>query len=242
MRCAVVVGMGLAVMVLAGCQSPVQSFTPMAQKASATQEVEKSYKLGEPQRAYIGAQMMRVQTYFMRAAEYAVPTVGFTLNPPIPVGSYSANPGIRYRIEGVAQVGGEEFYVIPLAAGGISPNAGGALVRKDGTIFHQPIIRGDIPPSTWTLEPPNARFEIKATRDVSGIGGEGNFELIYSGLSGNNIRVLYREYTGDNMARSAFTQELTYERGSKQIRFRNFLLRVDAVTNEEIRFTVVADQ
>ena len=44
------------------------------------------------------------------------------------------------------------------------------------------------------------------------------------------------------MARTAFSQELTYDRTSPTIRYRNILIKVARATNEEIEFTVFSDQ
>jgi hypothetical protein len=64
-------------------------------------------------------------------------------------------------------------------------------------------------------------------------------ELVYSGASRGTISLLYREYT-DNMARPAFSQELTYDfTPGGEIGFRGARLKVNSATNTSIRFIVL---
>lgn len=66
-------------------------------------------------------------------------------------------------------------------------------------------------------------------------------ELIYTGRTGNTIRVSYREYK-ENFARPAFYQDLTYDLGeSDVIVFRNYRIRVIQATNQYIRFNVITE-
>ena len=63
-------------------------------------------------------------------------------------------------------------------------------------------------------------------------------ELIYNGRSGDTIRVIYREYSGD-LARPAYTQELQYDLSQEtEIGFREVRLQVESATNTTIRYRV----
>jgi hypothetical protein len=65
-------------------------------------------------------------------------------------------------------------------------------------------------------------------------------ELIYNGKSGNIARFLYREYSG-NLARPAFTQELTYDLASSRvIGFKEVRLEVLRTTNTSIQYRVIS--
>jgi len=68
-----------------------------------------------------------------------------------------------------------------------------------------------------------------------------HFELVYSGATKDAMHLLYREYTHQDMARPAFTQNLTYDRTSSSIRFRDFQIRVIDAGNESIRYVIEAD-
>lgn len=64
-------------------------------------------------------------------------------------------------------------------------------------------------------------------------------ELIYSGKSGNTLRISYREYSND-LARPAFFQDLTYNLNeSKYIVFKNYKIHVLQASNSGIKFQVV---
>jgi hypothetical protein len=73
------------------------------------------------------------------------------------------------------------------------------------------------------------------------VGGESNFDLTYSGQDGTSIRFQYREYTADNLARDAFSQDLTYPRDSEVIRFRDYEMRVVELTPDSITVIVLAE-
>ena len=65
-------------------------------------------------------------------------------------------------------------------------------------------------------------------------------EMIYNGKSGSIARFLYREYSG-NMARPAFSQELTYDlSSSKIIGFKEVRLEVINTTNTSIKYKVIS--
>jgi hypothetical protein len=64
-------------------------------------------------------------------------------------------------------------------------------------------------------------------------------QLIYSGKAGNIIRITYREFS-NNLARPAFSQDLTYDLSeSKRITFRSTVIEVKEATNSSITFVVL---
>jgi len=66
-------------------------------------------------------------------------------------------------------------------------------------------------------------------------------ELIYSGKTGNTIRLLYREYRSLHI-RAAFSHELTYNLGeSKKIGYKNFKIEILNSSNEGVSYKVVSD-
>ena len=77
-------------------------------------------------------------------------------------------------------------------------------------------------------------------REVLELGGH-DVELVYSGVTRDSIRLHYREYTQQDMARPAFSQDVTYERDATTIRFRNILIKVIQASGEQIRFVVLED-
>lgn len=65
-------------------------------------------------------------------------------------------------------------------------------------------------------------------------------ELLYEGLSGDTIRVVYREYI-DNFARPAFFQEVTYnlnKEGPTELRFKGVKMRILKADNNGIQYVI----
>jgi len=65
------------------------------------------------------------------------------------------------------------------------------------------------------------------------------YELIYQGRDENVVRIAYREYT-DNLARPAFSQDLSYtlEESITDVRFRDVALTIHEANNNEITYVV----
>ncbi len=68
-----------------------------------------------------------------------------------------------------------------------------------------------------------------------------NHELIFTGFGSDGIHLLYREYTFNDMARTAFQQELVYPINSKEIRFRNYNIKVAPKLPSELTYTVMSE-
>lgn len=70
-------------------------------------------------------------------------------------------------------------------------------------------------------------------------GGSFKRELVYLGVSGQTLRVLYREFS-DNLARPAFTQELTYPVTPEKsaIAFRSLQIEVTKIQPTEVHYSV----
>lgn len=100
-----------------------------------------------------------------------------------------------------------------------------------------------IPTCESGIEPKSIKFyegeKIETSRTT--IKNIMSYELIYTGKTTDSLMITYREYTGDDMARPAFFQNLTYSLKQKQIRFKNLLIEVISADNEKIVFKVLED-
>lgn len=79
--------------------------------------------------------------------------------------------------------------------------------------------------------------------------GSGGFrhELLYSGRSGDTIKITYREYNMSSglasFARQAFTQHVEYDLSkSRAITFKKYRINVLEANNEKIKFVVISDK
>ena len=80
-----------------------------------------------------------------------------------------------------------------------------------------------------------------AYRVVSDLQDGFRRELVYSGLDGSTLRLVYREFN-QGLARPAFSQDLTYqlgEAGTTTISFRGARIDIHQAGNQGITYTVV---
>jgi hypothetical protein len=74
-------------------------------------------------------------------------------------------------------------------------------------------------------------------------GGEGfRNELVYEGISGSVVAILYREFVND-LARPAFQQDLHYtlqDPGPTEVSFRGARLRIHSADNNTIRYEILS--
>ncbi len=92
------------------------------------------------------------------------------------------------------------------------------------------------------ISPSGLRFTertVIGTVDVS--SGYINYELVYSGTDGQSLKISYREYTSDNLARASFYQDLVFNLSQPTIGFRDVVIEVHAASNEAIEYTVISD-
>ncbi|GJQ22197.1 MAG: hypothetical protein HBSIN02_25520 [Bacteroidia bacterium] len=93
---------------------------------------------------------------------------------------------------------------------------------------------------TQTIGSPMIQTTVEFKNDVYGtILQRSQSELLYSGKSGDVIKIVYREYSND-IARPAFSQELQYDlKESNVIKFRRTTIEVIKATNQEITYKVL---
>lgn len=114
------------------------------------------------------------------------------------------SPGTHFKIAGQTEIGGKQFTVLDTWT--TMGSHYGLLVGEDGRLDNRIV-------TAWpfngvfifNLSPPDIRFTPTKNTAVSTPAGE-NYELVYAGLDGDTIRITYREYTGEDVARSAFFQ------------------------------------
>jgi len=95
-----------------------------------------------------------------------------------------------------------------------------------------------------TAPPGTQAFRPCAATTVGGRSAAVKWELLYSGRSGDEIGISYREYAnvvGGHLARPAFYQELKYDlsRGPR-ITFRDTTIEVLGADNSGVTFKVVS--
>lgn len=235
-----------AVLIATGCASvaPPPPNQVMAGPTQITEQlVERSYRLGVEQAVPVGGTIARVKDYRVERTQrqgaihasedfslfYPIlgPTVRITTAEPIRVVGTTVREGVTYRLVNLPR----------------SPSGVKLLLKDDGQLEGSGLGLGDARMGyNYTPNPSSVRLkpDSSASANVTPVGGI-NFELIYSGATRDSIRLHYREYTYNDLARPAFSQDLTYERDSPTIRFRNMVIKVVSTTGGELRYVVVED-
>ncbi|MCK7595304.1 hypothetical protein [Pseudomarimonas salicorniae] len=234
---------------LVGC-SPVQPVKPVVyEPASATSErrLDATYEIGVPKEVFVGDQMLRVQDYHVVTRDTGshstrlTPTQDFKVRLP-PFATATVDKGDIVRVEGVTERDGRSYRLVELP----DPTAGllRFLIDEEGgfegsALNNQGARMGwsyKPEPSTVRLVPAPSSVRIDTTKGFT------NFELVYGGTTRDSFQILYREYSRDDLARPAFTQNLVYEKGGEPvIRFRNLKIEVQEASNDRIRFVVIED-
>lgn len=235
-----------AIGALAGCGVSTAVMRPVPPAPTQSQSrtvIDRNYTLGVEQSAYVGEAIVRVRDRIIvteTQTNVLVPDRAFVWTGATRVPwSVAANQPLT--VSGIILHNSEQYRLLP------TPHAPccALMVRMDGTS------RGDVyMPANGTvisgwesmaLTPPDVRFEMKSATSERELPGTTNFELVYTGAAGDSLTFLYREYTPNDLARDAFSQQLTYSRREPEIRFRKLLVRVVAVDNQSIRYVVIED-
>ena len=89
------------------------------------------------------------------------------------------------------------------------------------------------------IEPLNRKVAFKNKTIIEIPESSFKQELIYTGKSGNNVNVEYREYRG-NIARPAFSQSLTFDMSEDDVvGFRGALIEIIKATNSSVEYKVI---
>jgi hypothetical protein len=225
---------------------PVTSETYESPSSRTEHRIDASYKIGEAKKVFVGEQMLRVQDYYATLTESGAsstrltPTENFTLRVP-PFSSVSLTPADSVTVTGTTERDGSTYRLITLP--GASTQQLRFLITPEGELEGSAVNSSGAKMGwAYNPQPASVRFvQTPSATRVDATKGFTNFELVYGGTSRDSFRVLYREYTRDDLVRPTFSQTLTYEKGVSSIRFRNLQIEVHESTNEHLRFTVVAD-
>jgi hypothetical protein len=208
----------ILVLLVVGC-APIdrvaREATP-APSSSSQQRIERNYSLGTPARVYVGEAIVRVKDFWELEA------------------------GHRARVTGTTEKDGQTFRLVQLS----DPKAAALwfLINEDGTFEGSAVNQiGQRMGFTYMPEPSAMKFTAREFVRTDRAKGWTNFEIVYSGATKDTINLLYREYTPDDLARPAFTQALTYDRSSPELRFRQVLIEVLALDNQSIEYVVRED-
>lgn len=235
---------------LAGCATaPTNPIIPPAvSPATPVHKIDKNYQLGQQLSAYVGAPMLRVKDYWVTHRDsgvYQLPQAityhqlfmrpkTFPAGTPLAFLGYYMLDGQRLKVLALPDRDASMFPMLVDDSGRFTNKL---LNRVNGGWFEQ---TGGKVASIEDFTPP-LQFAPHTVDDVSAESGYTNFELLYAGSNANEVNLIYREYTPTDLARAAFTQNLTYDRHAPTIRFRDIKIKVLGADNESIRYVVQQD-
>ncbi|MGL6100225.1 MAG: hypothetical protein ACRCZ9_13060 [Fusobacteriaceae bacterium] len=225
--------LSLFLLILTGCSSTVPN------KKFTGPYHSKNYELNKPQSVYVGEELLKVAT-----KEYAsfteLPT--FVSQENTRISALAGNEintipaGQKISSSYTTLKGGKSYYMLPIInkADTSGLNIQSYLYLEKRALLGMmklPIrISNDVPFK-----------QVENTIKFSDINGLLRYEIIYNGISGDTIKFSYLEFTADNLARSAFYQELNYNKKDKTIRFKKIEIEILKLTNNEITYKVVKD-
>ncbi len=195
----------------------------------------KNYRLNDSLKASIGDPIIEVEKAYVKDAyvvlfDYQTPTLGL------------------FGSQQMFLKKGDRFTAVAF----VPSNPDAVLVREEGPEKKSVFIHiypngkinrgwclgdGTVPvQGSWTKEQLFAKSDNPSRTENSF-----RAQIIYSGISGNTIKAVYREYS-DNYARPAFTQELQYNLDeSNIISYKSIKIKIIKATNSEIEFIVLED-
>lgn len=209
---------------------------------------EKKYHIGEISTAYVGQPMIKVKIYnhvISKFTEKIIPPENLTINMRSGVTNYIINvDAVRnYPITGTFKEGTETFHIIKVP--GKKGTSWGILVSEDGSLYKKGVYSYDYEMMFYPKEMPTTpniyKFTIIKVEKEDKVVPFGSYELIFSGKNDVSINATYREYTSGDLAKPAFYQNLTYQADAKQIRFKDFVIKLHDVSNEKITYTILED-
>lgn len=232
-----------------GCASiqPVASTNYHAPSTSTVHKTDTSYTTGIPVESFVGERMLRVQDYYVTTSTSSnsstrlVPTESFILRVP-PLMSVSLSAQDTVDVSGTTVKNGKSYRVISIP--GAATQQLRFLISDNGKLEGSALNSSGAKMGwTYRTNPETVRFiPALPTVEIDSEKGFTNFELVYGGTTGDSFQILYREYTKEDLARPAFSQNLVYEKKSHDIRFRNLQIKVLESSNQKIKFVVLSDQ
>ena len=208
--------------------------------------IHKVVKIDGPE-ASIGNPIVKVQDYWIQETETAAlkANQNFTIQLKVPLLSpfiLNGSSGGIYRTAGRTIQSGKAYDI--LVIGHLQSAGHGILIQDDGRPTTQAVVQQLN--GVWTknfnkvsINPPSLGFKKAVRGDVLTERGFSNYEIIYTGISGNTISLLYREFTPNDLARPSFFQNLQYDLSkSKEIQFKNISILIKSADNRKIVYSV----
>jgi len=218
---------------------------PVKSELTDIKEVKlKNYIIGKKLSAGVGEPLVLVKNYTVIELESSMKvTSDFNLSGGLLDVAVNVNgrQGQKFDIVGEVEVNGEYVKAIRIPGSrlvfGINPDGSFSGIAASFNYMASPIKGVNI----YKVIPEHTKFVLAKTTHVLEDYPYENIEIIYSGISGDGIHLLYREYSIKDLIRPAFTQELVYPTSSSSIRFRKYKISIHNALPEELVYTVTKE-
>jgi len=204
----------------------------------------RSYNLGEAATCFVGEPLITRQVLLKTTRQVGVsPDRRFVIKGGLGPASVNFSGGPEDVFAYYGRVGKQRAYQIPNHHHGylFGVNDDGRFTGTVGgwTYGHSPIVGMN----QYSISPPVTRFTQVESYSVSPLP-DGRYihnELLYSGRTASEMRLLYREYTPSGMARPAFTQDLVFPVDAQKIRVKNYEIVILEARADGLKFKVISD-
>ncbi len=223
---------------LSACATASVRHSMGAQLLGSETVSETNYSLNQPMQAFVGESMIRVQEF--RRDTWSGAEVRINHDFEITGGFFN-----RYFRAGETHPFGGQTIVNETEMEFFRIGNYGFVYNEMGQVQPQALNLATFPPIFFLYDFENSGGSGAVRRTTSesssNIPDGQNYEIVFSGVDGETLRLNYREFTDQDMARQAFFQELTYPASSDTIRFRGMIIEVHEVGADSITFSVVHD-
>lgn len=200
---------------------------------------DKNYKVGDTLTAYVGEPVVKKRIYLAKiqsklAATPAMSAVLVSSD----YGSISLIENKNYEVKYDVFINGVRYSAmdVPTKTGIMA-----VLFDSSGTIYSKVLKDGKLLPDSFKVSPLTAYVNVTRPEEIISKKMIENYEIVFGGVNNSQINMTYREYSPDDVARTAFFQELTYPTNSEFIRYKALKIKVHKTSSEGITFEVVSD-
>lgn len=228
---------------VSACSKPAQTVTLNPVNSyfiDDRMDAQKNYQLNTLQTVYVGEPVIKRKTFMLKVKSelVGVPAMDIQLSSSNVV--LNLRGGHSYPVKYEVNLQGRMYNVLE-----VYHNAAdryyGVLAAEDGFLANV-VLDGNVQiPGTFQIAPMNASVAQHRVETVMSSQNTENFEIVFGGISNNEINLTYREFTPEDAAKTAFYQNLTYPLDSRFIRYKNLQIKIHQVTPEFISYVVVAE-
>lgn len=189
---------------------------------------ERNFVVGEEKQVNVGAAMLQVNDYWIEKGGYGGWQSPLTFTVGNGISQYGFSGGVTYPVVGRRMIEGQAYDILGSFMDPLLVDQSGRVAKVGASMGPLTLNLNDHPGRLIKFDNINVVKSLPFSK----------YELVYSGISGDTIRVAYREYSREDLARTAFFQDLTYNKGSPTIGFRDIEIEVLEANNGGIRFIV----